>query len=196
MVARTRRYCVDGHMYDVDPFKPCCPKAGLGGYNRGKTHCPQGHEYTAQNTRWYKNRRHCRTCARNRNNSSRPRARDRGRIRDFLRFRDKGLCRYCGEPGSTIDHVVPRGNSGTDDVFDNMVWCCATCNNVKGMEAGFSMRSGRLYWYNRLVEAGHVFGETLLKEIRAQREERQLASGLTAVVEYKRGKRIASGGVS
>ena len=31
--------------------------------NRRKTHCPQGHEYTAENTRIDRNgKRHCRTC--------------------------------------------------------------------------------------------------------------------------------------
>jgi hypothetical protein len=29
-----------------------------------KTHCPCGHEYTPENTRLYRGRRHCRACAR------------------------------------------------------------------------------------------------------------------------------------
>ena len=32
--------------------------------NRRKMHCPQGHEYTDDNTRWIANRRHCKTCGR------------------------------------------------------------------------------------------------------------------------------------
>lgn len=38
----------------------------FGGANARKTHCPQGHEYTAENTRLYRNQRFCRACARDR----------------------------------------------------------------------------------------------------------------------------------
>jgi HNH endonuclease len=39
------------------------PKADQN-YNRRKTHCPQGHEYTAENTLVKRGRRHCRECNR------------------------------------------------------------------------------------------------------------------------------------
>jgi hypothetical protein len=32
--------------------------------NAAKTHCPQGHPYDAENTRWYQGRRYCRACKR------------------------------------------------------------------------------------------------------------------------------------
>lgn len=32
--------------------------------NRAKTHCPRGHEYTPENTRWYRNARRCKACKR------------------------------------------------------------------------------------------------------------------------------------
>jgi Recombination endonuclease VII len=37
---------------------------GQGDFNRNKTHCPQGHEYTPENTIWTKDkkRRSCRKC--------------------------------------------------------------------------------------------------------------------------------------
>lgn len=31
---------------------------------RAKTHCPQGHEYTEENTYWYRGHRRCLTCKR------------------------------------------------------------------------------------------------------------------------------------
>ena len=31
---------------------------------RHRTHCPSSHEYSFENTRYYRNRRHCRACAR------------------------------------------------------------------------------------------------------------------------------------
>lgn len=85
-----------------------------------------------------------------------------------------------------MDHVVARCNEGADDAFDNMVWCCKRCNDTKGREAGFTMKNGRLYWHGRLVEAGEVFGEVLLAEVRAQREARQVDQGLHAIVNFKR----------
>lgn len=36
------------------------------GINARKTHCPQEHEYTPENTRWYRNKRKCKTCERER----------------------------------------------------------------------------------------------------------------------------------
>lgn len=33
---------------------------------KDKTHCPQGHEYTKENTYMHNNQRHCRECVRNR----------------------------------------------------------------------------------------------------------------------------------
>lgn len=35
-------------------------------FEQQKTHCPQGHEYTEENTYTYRNKRACRTCARDR----------------------------------------------------------------------------------------------------------------------------------
>lgn len=36
--------------------------AGVGKWNGARTHCPRGHEYNEQNTRWYEGRRYCRPC--------------------------------------------------------------------------------------------------------------------------------------
>lgn len=185
MVAKTRRYCEDGHIYDADPFKPCCPKAGKsrqGEHNRRKAHCPQGHRYTKTNTYYWQGRRRCRSCISKRKQPPRVPS----RVRSFIKLRDKGRCRYCGEQGSGIDHVVARCNEGTENAFDNMVWCCKGCNDIKGREAGFTMRSGRLYWQGRLVEQGKLFGPELLAEIRAQREARQVNQGLHTLVDFKR----------
>jgi 5-methylcytosine-specific restriction endonuclease McrA len=46
-------------------------------------------------------------------------------------------CGYCGvhehEAGTEleIDHFQPRSAGGTDDL-DNLVYCCTTCNRLKG----------------------------------------------------------------
>ena len=41
-----------------------------------------------------------------------------------------GACAYCGCPGETIDHVIPRGRPGWDDP-GNVVIACGTCNRSK-----------------------------------------------------------------
>ena len=39
--------------------------------NARKTHCPQGHEYTEENTQWWGRNRYCRTCHRIHSKNSR-----------------------------------------------------------------------------------------------------------------------------
>lgn len=182
----TRRYCQDGHIYQTAPeFQPCCPKAKP--TNALKEECPWGHPYDEANTYWYLRTRRCRTCRRERQRRRKGHQPQRKRrlVRDFVKLRDRGLCRYCGQPGQEVDHVVPRCNDGPDDAFDNLVWSCKECNAVKGREAGFTLKQERLYWHGHLVAPGSIFGAELLKEIEAQRLERQLAQGLGHLVSYK-----------
>jgi 5-methylcytosine-specific restriction endonuclease McrA len=61
--------------------------------------------------------------------------------------RDHWTCQYCGvQPGSdelTIDHVVPRSQSGTS-TWENCVLACVTCNKRKAdrtpQQAGLKLR--------------------------------------------------------
>lgn len=45
--------------------------------------------------------------------------------------RDRGVCAYCGDKASTLDHVIPRSRGGRHD-WDNVVACCPRCNGRKG----------------------------------------------------------------
>jgi hypothetical protein len=49
--------------------------------------------------------------------------------------RDQGLCAYCGRwipyAAATLDHVVPQALSGPS-TWENLVNCCARCNQRKG----------------------------------------------------------------
>jgi 5-methylcytosine-specific restriction endonuclease McrA len=60
-----------------------------------------------------------------------------------LAGRDGGRCAYCGDKGSTIDHVVPRSRGGTH-TWENVVLACLPCNSRKGdrlvAELGWSLR--------------------------------------------------------
>ena len=46
--------------------RSCNEYAGAAAQNAAKTHCPQGHEYTEDNTYRYGNGRYCRSCSRER----------------------------------------------------------------------------------------------------------------------------------
>jgi hypothetical protein len=49
------------------------------------------------------------------------------RIRLLISARDHGLCRYCGAPGNSLDHVIPYSRGGPDTP-DNLVLACMVCN--------------------------------------------------------------------
>ena len=40
-------------------------------------------------------------------------------------------CHYCGEPGGTIDHVIPKGKGGKT-VPENCIPACRPCNGFRG----------------------------------------------------------------
>lgn len=56
--------------------------------------------------------------------------------------RDKNRCGYCGEKGTTIDHIIPKSRGGLN-VYGNLVGCCVSCNSKKGnltpQEAGMEL---------------------------------------------------------
>ncbi len=65
--------------------------------------------------------------------------------RKNIYLRDNHTCQYCGKTGGnlTIDHVIPKSKGGKE-TWDNMVVCCAKCNNRKGdstlKEAGIKLK--------------------------------------------------------
>lgn len=66
---------------------------------------------------------------------------DRATRAGILR-RDKWTCGYCGERGSTLDHVIPQSRGG-EDTWDNLITACAACNHAKAdrtpVEAGMKL---------------------------------------------------------
>lgn len=48
-----------------------------------------------------------------------------------LLARDNWTCGWCGLPGDTVDHIVPRSRGGRHE-WDNVVTSCLPCNNDKG----------------------------------------------------------------
>ncbi|HEY4001323.1 MAG TPA: HNH endonuclease [Candidatus Xenobia bacterium] len=45
-------------------------------------------------------------------------------------LRDNHRCQYCGRPGDTIDHVLPRSRNGPS-TWENCVCACSMCNTRK-----------------------------------------------------------------
>jgi 5-methylcytosine-specific restriction endonuclease McrA len=50
--------------------------------------------------------------------------------RRAVMVRDDSTCGYCGNPGSTIDHIIPRSRGGLH-VWENVVCACRPCNSKK-----------------------------------------------------------------
>jgi 5-methylcytosine-specific restriction endonuclease McrA len=57
--------------------------------------------------------------------------------------RDRHRCAYCGGPGSTVDHVVPKAQGGRT-TWTNVVVACGPCNHAKAdrtpEQAGMRLR--------------------------------------------------------
>lgn len=45
-----------------------------------------------------------------------------------------GRCVYCGGPGESLDHIIPRARGGKSTP-DNMVAACLRCNRGKGSQS-------------------------------------------------------------
>ncbi len=74
--------------------------------------------------------------------------------RKNILLRDRYTCQYCGKPGNTVDHVVPRSRGG-EDSWTNCVCACSSCNRRKNnrtpSEAGMTLlwkprRPSRIHW--------------------------------------------------
>jgi 5-methylcytosine-specific restriction endonuclease McrA len=73
----------------------------------------------------------------------RPFGRPWRRLRDRILERDAHRCRYCGGRATTVDHVRPVDQGGTDDAW-NLVAACRTCNESKGARTPQEWR-GRVF---------------------------------------------------
>lgn len=63
---------------------------------------------------------------------------------NMILTRDDWTCVFCGEPASTVDHLLPKSRGGPS-TFNNQVAACSDCNGRKAArtpnEAGMQLRS-------------------------------------------------------
>lgn len=67
----------------------------------------------------------------------RPRKKIPAKLRNAIKARDGFACVYCGAPETKrkrlqLDHVHPHSKGGADNET-NLVSCCKTCNNDRGV---------------------------------------------------------------
>ena len=78
------------------------------------------------------------------------------KLREVVLENSNGLCAYCGEEASSIDHIVPRKQGGTND-RKNLVAACRTCNSRKGARTPIEWKQSlidrqKVYdWQNRVL---------------------------------------------
>jgi hypothetical protein len=49
-------------------------------------------------------------------------------LREYVLDRDSGLCQYCGQAATCVDHIVPWSKGGPD-LPSNLVGACTRCNS-------------------------------------------------------------------
>lgn len=75
-LCRNKACCNPGHLEPVDNLTNV-RRSSIGRHHGDKTHCPQGHEYTEENTEVWNGTRACRTCKRQRKRDARARKKER-----------------------------------------------------------------------------------------------------------------------
>ncbi|MGW3275482.1 HNH endonuclease signature motif containing protein [Streptomyces kronopolitis] len=70
-LCRIRACCNPDHLEPVPGTENVARGESFSAKNARKTHCPKGHEYSEENTRWHSGRRECVTCIRARDKERR-----------------------------------------------------------------------------------------------------------------------------
>jgi HNH endonuclease len=77
-----------------------------------RTHCPHGHEYTPENTRWYRGRRYCRACNNNGGQGRQPASGEHQMtVEEAARF----IAEHGWAPGAEPDLVEQRARAVIDN---------------------------------------------------------------------------------
>ena len=68
----------------------------------------------------------------------------RRKSKDAIIERDGGICAYCGDDATVVDHIIPF-DWGYDDSEDNLVASCELCNLLASNMVFDSLNAKRKY---------------------------------------------------
>lgn len=66
------------------------------------------------------------------------------RYRKAALKRDKYMCLWCGEPATTVDHIIPSSYGGSD-LPHNLLASCMECNTKRGNRPAFAYLREKLF---------------------------------------------------
>ncbi len=71
-------------------------------------------------------------------------------------FATGGLCWYCGDEATTVDHIHPQSRGGDNIRYFNLLPACRRCNSSKNDAPlrDFRQRMGER-WVSELIRKGH-----------------------------------------
>lgn len=136
------------HLEQVTKLENMLRGNGWSGRNFRKTHCSNGHRFTAETTVVNgRGHRRCRRCANDkvaRLAAERALSReDRAVARAYRQAIANDPCRYCGAPGEEVEHFFPISKGGCAAWF-NLDRACRRCNRSKAVRCGtwFALKRG------------------------------------------------------
>lgn len=89
-------------------------------------------------------------------------------VRAAVEARDGDRCVYCGSrEDMTLDHVIPEADGGPT-TETNLVCCCASCNNIKGV---IDMDLFAIHLQRRGVGRADIIVQRVLIRLQASRKE-------------------------
>ena len=58
-------------------------------------------------------------------------------------LQEEPQCRYCGDPSTTMDHILPKAQGGTSERH-NVCGCCEKCQRSKAGREGNAAKRARV----------------------------------------------------
>ena len=99
----------------------------------------------------------------------------RQREREKEKLLGYGKCAYCGDEGSTTDHVIPTSKGGLN-IKENLVCCCLNCNLQKNNHDVAKFLNDRLIMNEKVDIEGIVNNDILKKYITFDYKTQQFVS--------------------